>query len=45
MALAERDRAVARLRGMGAIVLDAPPGQLAPRLADTYLNLKARGGL
>ena len=45
MALAERDRAIARLRGMGAIVLDAPPGQLAPRLADTYLNLKARGGL
>ena len=24
---------------------EAPPGQLAPRLADTYLNLKARGGL
>jgi len=45
MALAERDRASARLRGMGAVVLDAPPGQLAPRLADTYLNLKARGGL
>lgn len=45
MALAERDRATARLRGMGAIVIDAPPGQLAPRLADTYLDLKARGGL
>jgi len=45
MALAERDRAIARLRGMGAVVLDAPPGHLAPRLADTYLNLKARGGL
>lgn len=45
MALAERDRAVARLCGMGAVVVDAPPGQLAPRLADTYLELKARGGL
>jgi uncharacterized protein (DUF58 family) len=45
MALAERDRAIARLRGLGAIVIDAPPGQLAPRLADTYLELKARGGL
>jgi uncharacterized protein (DUF58 family) len=45
MALAERDRATARLRGMGAIVVDAAPHQLAPRLADTYLDLKARGGL
>ena len=45
LALAERDRAIARLRGLGAIVVDAPPGQLAPQLADTYLELKARGGL
>ena len=45
MALAERDRATARLRGIGAIVVDMPPGRLAPRLADTYLDLKARGGL
>jgi uncharacterized protein (DUF58 family) len=45
LALAERDRAIARLRGLGAIVIDAPPGQLAPQLADTYLELKARGGL
>ena len=45
MALAERDRAIARLRGMGAMVVDAPPGLLAPRLADTYLDLKARGSL
>ena len=45
LALAERDRAIARLRGMGAIVIDAPPGQLAPQLADTYLELKASGGL
>ena len=39
--LAERDRAVARLRGLGAIVVDAPPGQLAAALADAYLELKA----
>jgi uncharacterized protein (DUF58 family) len=45
LALAERDRAIARLRGMGAVVIDAAPGQLAPTLADTYLDLKARGGL
>lgn len=45
MALTERDRAAARLRGLGAVVVDAAPGQLAPRLADTYLDLKARGGL
>lgn len=45
MALAERERAIARLRGMGAVVIDAPPGQLAPRLADAYLDLKARGRL
>jgi uncharacterized protein (DUF58 family) len=44
-ALAERDRTVARLRGMGAVVVDAPAGELAPRLADTYLDLKARGSL
>jgi hypothetical protein len=45
MALAERERATARLRGMGAIVVDAPPDQLAARLADTYLDVKARGRL
>ncbi|MFL6206548.1 MAG: DUF58 domain-containing protein [Acidimicrobiales bacterium] len=45
LALAERERAVARLRGLGAIVIDAPPGQLAGTLTDTYLELKARGGL
>ena len=44
-ALEERDRAVARLRGLGAVVVDAPPDQLAPRLADTYLDLKATGRL
>ncbi len=45
MALAERDRATARLQGLGAVVVDAPPGQIAPKLADTYLHLKATGGL
>ena len=45
LSLAERDRAIARLRSLGAVVVDAPPGQLAPRLADAYLELKARGGL
>jgi uncharacterized protein (DUF58 family) len=44
-ALADRDRAIARLRGLGAIVVDAPAGQLAPKLADVYLDLKARGSL
>ena len=44
-ALAERDRTVARLRGLGANVVDAPPGELAPRLADVYLRVKATGRL
>jgi uncharacterized protein (DUF58 family) len=44
-ALAERDRTIARLRGLGAVVIDAPAGRLAPALADTYLDLKARGSL
>jgi uncharacterized protein (DUF58 family) len=44
-ALAERRRTVARLRGLGATVVDAPPGTLAPRLADAYLRVKATGRL
>ncbi len=44
-ALDERRRTVARLRGLGATVIDAPPGKLAPLLADTYLAVKATGGL
>lgn len=44
-ALEERRRTVARLRGLGATVIDAPPGRLAPLLADTYLSVKATGGL
>jgi len=44
-AIAERERVIARLRGLGAVVVDAPAGKLAPALADTYLELKARGSL
>lgn len=40
-----RDRAAARLRSTGAIVVDAEPGQLALCLVDTYLELKAAGRL
>jgi len=43
--LADRDRTIARLRGLGVVVVDAPAGELAPRLADTYLDLKATGRL
>lgn len=44
-ALADRDQAIARLQGLGATVIDAPPGELAGRLADAYLGFKARGRL
>ncbi len=44
-ALRERDRTAARLRGMGALVVDEPPGRLARRLADTYLEVKGTGRL
>lgn len=44
-ALAERERTVAKLRGLGVVVIDAPAGQLASKLADAYLDLKARGSL
>jgi uncharacterized protein (DUF58 family) len=44
-ALEERHRLVTRLRGLGATVVDAPPGALAPRLADAYLRVKATGRL
>ena len=44
-ALADRARAAARLRALGAIVVDAPPGQLAPLLTDAYLEAKATGRL
>jgi uncharacterized protein (DUF58 family) len=44
-ALEERRRTVARLRGLGATVIDAAPGTLAPALADAYLRVKATGRL
>ncbi|MEZ5141730.1 MAG: DUF58 domain-containing protein [Acidimicrobiales bacterium] len=44
-ALDERRRTIARLRGLGATVVDAPPGRLAPLLADAYLKVKATGRL
>jgi uncharacterized protein (DUF58 family) len=44
-ALADRRRTVARLRGLGAVVVDAPPRRLAPELADAYLRVKATGRL
>ena len=44
-ALRRRSEAAARLRGVGATVVDAPPGALAGRLADAYLDVKATGRL
>ena len=44
-ALAQRQRVAARLRGLGATVVDARPGRLAPALADAYLQIKATGRL
>jgi uncharacterized protein (DUF58 family) len=44
-ALEARRRTVARLRGLGATVVDARPGRLAPALGDAYLKVKATGRL
>jgi uncharacterized protein (DUF58 family) len=46
-ARADLDRTVMarRLARMGVIVVDAEPADIAPRLADTYLDLKAAGRL
>lgn len=41
----ERTRSTALLRRAGVEVVDAPPAELAPALADTYLALKAAGRL
>lgn len=43
--LAERERLAARLRGMGAIVIDAEPARFASSLGDAYLDAKAIGRL
>jgi uncharacterized protein (DUF58 family) len=40
-----RERAAVRLRAAGAVVVDAPPSDLAARLCDLYLDVKARGAL
>ncbi|MFF0412359.1 DUF58 domain-containing protein [Kitasatospora sp. NPDC004745] len=42
---ADRRATAERLTRLGVTVLDAPPAQLAPALADTYLALKAAGRL
>lgn len=44
-ALDRRARTVTRLRALGAVVIDAPPGRLAPDLADAYLTMKATARL
>ena len=44
-ALEARRRTAARLRGLGATVVDARPGHLAPLLGDAYLRAKATGRL
>jgi uncharacterized protein (DUF58 family) len=43
--LEERRRTAARLRGLGATVIDEAPGRVAARLADAYLEVKATGTL
>ncbi|MEU3020261.1 MULTISPECIES: DUF58 domain-containing protein [unclassified Nocardiopsis] len=43
--LGERQRISRELRRMGAEVVDAGPEQIAPALADAYINLKAQGRL
>jgi uncharacterized protein (DUF58 family) len=44
-AIGQRQRVSARLRGLGATVVDSAPGRLAPALADAYLQIKATGRL
>lgn len=44
-ALAERRRAAARARGLGARVVDAPPTDLAAGVIDSYLAAKRAGRL
>jgi uncharacterized protein (DUF58 family) len=43
--LTERAAVSAQLTRLGATVVDAPPGRLAPALADAYLALKGAGRL
>jgi uncharacterized protein (DUF58 family) len=44
-ARADRRRVTAELRKYGVEVVDAPPEDIAPALADAYLSLKAAGRL
>ncbi|MEV5712153.1 DUF58 domain-containing protein [Actinoallomurus sp. NPDC052274] len=44
-ARAERRRVTVELRKYGVEVVDAPPDEIAPALADAYLSLKAAGRL
>ncbi|MFB7089866.1 DUF58 domain-containing protein [Streptomyces sp. NPDC056296] len=44
-AQAERDRTAGQLRRHGVTIVDAIPDELAPALADAYLELKAAGRL
>jgi uncharacterized protein (DUF58 family) len=41
----DRRSVASRLRGLGVDVVDAPPEELAPELADHYLAMKAAGRL
>jgi uncharacterized protein (DUF58 family) len=40
--LADRDRALARLRSHGAVALDSPAGEVSVALVNRYLELKER---
>ena len=44
-ALVERERTAARLRALGAVVVDAPAPKLPGLLANEYLAVKAAGKL
>jgi uncharacterized protein (DUF58 family) len=41
--LGQRELALARLRASGALVCDAPPGELAAAVVERYLSVKRRG--
>lgn len=43
--LAERERTIAALKSKGALVVDAAPGELAAKLAEAYITVKAAGTL
>ena len=44
-ARSDRRSIASRLRGLGVEVVDAPPEEIAPALADRYLAMKAAGRL